>query len=293
VNIITSHFGEIVAPFTFYVLTNSRSLTPAFLVAMLSTLPQIIFPLLISADGMPEGAASAAKPTMGSRCRSVYDGLRYILSHPLLPGLYALDWGMTAVSYYRELFPLFVAELFTGGRLGLNARGAMSALTVANYLGGISGGVFTFTMAGMPHKGRLVMYATIAYGMTCLLFGATTLLTVGLAATALCGAADAVGATMRSTVVMMSTPDHMRGRARSGHSLAANAANSVGQIYVAAMAGWIGCGPTMLLGGVLTFGFTGLAVWRIPALMTYRDDQVAPVGKEVEGLEMKVLQAAE
>jgi hypothetical protein len=44
---------------------------------------------------------------------------------------------------------------------------------------------------------------------------------------------------------------------------------------------------------VLTFGFTGLAVWRIPALMTYRDDQVAPVGKEVEGLEMKVLQAAE
>ena len=121
-NIITSHFGEIVAPFTFYVLTNSRSLTPAFLVAMLSTLPQIIFPLLISADGMPEGAASAAKPTMGSRCRSVYDGLRYILGHPLLPGLYALDWGMTAVSYYRELFPLFVAELFTGGRLGLNKQ---------------------------------------------------------------------------------------------------------------------------------------------------------------------------
>ena len=40
------------------------------------------------------------------------------------------DWGMTAVSYYRELFPLFVAELFTAGRLGLSARGAMSALTV-------------------------------------------------------------------------------------------------------------------------------------------------------------------
>ena len=37
---------------------------------------------------------------------------------------------MTAVSYYRELFPLFVAELFTAGRLGLSARGAMSALTV-------------------------------------------------------------------------------------------------------------------------------------------------------------------
>lgn len=55
---------------------------------------------------------------MASRCNAVIEGLRYILGHPLLPGLYALDWGMTAVSYYRELFPLFVAELFISGRFG-------------------------------------------------------------------------------------------------------------------------------------------------------------------------------
>lgn len=74
---------------------------------------------------------------------------------------------------------------------------------------------------------------------------------------------------------MLTTPDHLRGRARSGHSLAANCANSFGQVYVAAMAAWIGCGPTMLLGGFLTYGFTFLAVWRIPALWTYRDDRPA------------------
>ena len=53
-------------------------------------------------------------------------------------------------------------------------------------------------------------YATIAYGMTCFLFGATPLLYIGGVATLLCGAADAVGATMRSTVVMLTTPDHLR-----------------------------------------------------------------------------------
>lgn len=41
---------------------------------------------------------------------AVGEGLHFIVSHPLLPGLYALDWGMTAVSYYRELFPLFVVR---------------------------------------------------------------------------------------------------------------------------------------------------------------------------------------
>ena len=47
------------------------------------------------------------------------------------------------------------------------------------------------------------------------------------------------------------------------------------QVYVAAMAGWIGCGPTMILGGFLTFLFTGLAVQRIPTLWSYRDDRPA------------------
>ena len=160
---------------------------------------------------------------------------------------------MTAVSYYRELFPLFVAELFIAGRFGLNARGSMSVLTVCNYFvsrhdiagiwvaffsrcqryrcgqGGIFGGLLTFFFAHQPHKGRQVMIATLCYGATCFLFGATPLLYIGGLATALCGAADAVGATMRSTVVMLTTPDHLRGRARSGHSLAANCANSVGQ----------------------------------------------------------------
>ena len=35
------------------------------------------------------------------------------------------------------------------------------------------------------------------------------------------GAMDAVGATMRKQVVLLSTPDHLRGRAQSGHQMAA------------------------------------------------------------------------
>jgi hypothetical protein len=56
----------------------------------------------------------------------------------------------------------------------------------------------------------LSRYATIGYGATCFLFGATPLLYIGGVATFFCGAADAVGATMRSTVVMLTTPDHLR-----------------------------------------------------------------------------------
>ena len=87
---------------------------------------------------------------LASRYASLCEGVQYILHHPLLPGLYSLDWGMTVraartdghctvcqcghtgqpwaadschvallmqvVSFYRELFPMFVAQLFTSGR---------------------------------------------------------------------------------------------------------------------------------------------------------------------------------
>jgi hypothetical protein len=56
---------------------------------------------------------------------------------------------------------MWQAELFIHGRLGLSARGAMSALTIANYCGGITGGLVTFGMAHRPHKGRQVVYATL------------------------------------------------------------------------------------------------------------------------------------
>ena len=48
----------------------------------------------------------------------------------------------------------------------------MSLLTVANYLGGIMGGVGTFCTAHRPHKGRQVAIATVFYGISCFWFGA-------------------------------------------------------------------------------------------------------------------------
>mmetsp|Transcript_10390 Transcript_10390/g.22531 ORF Transcript_10390/g.22531 Transcript_10390/m.22531 type:complete len:114 (-) Transcript_10390:327-668(-) len=84
---------------------------------------------------------------------------------------------------------------------------------------------------------------------------------------------DSVGAATRNAVVMLSTPDHLRGRARSGHSLAANVANSIGQVYVGYMAGAVGSGQTMILGGFLTIFFAHLAVYKYPGLLTYSDLQ--------------------
>ena len=88
VNTITSHLGEIVAPFVFFLLTRGDSLTPAFAVGALATVPQVVLPRMIRASGKPEGKAADAPVDMRSRCTAVMEGLSFIIHHPLLPGLY-------------------------------------------------------------------------------------------------------------------------------------------------------------------------------------------------------------
>ena len=177
------------------------------------------------------------------------EGVRYILSHPLLPGLYALDWGFTCVSYYRESSPcgsvsgsrtvwlacmcspwrhvgrylaharyglhacahhgaMWVGIWLTHGvPVGLSSRGVVALLVVANFSGGMAGALGTLALNAYPYKGRLVLYATAGYGVACFLFGCSPWLLSGALTIFLMGAFDAVGATMRKQVVLLSTDD--------------------------------------------------------------------------------------
>jgi predicted MFS family arabinose efflux permease len=106
----------------------------------------------------------------------------------------------------------------------------------------------------------LVLYASFAYGFILFGFGLANTLWMGLLMIGLLGAADAVTVAVRQTTVMLTTPDHMRGRAFALMILAAQTANNIGTIWVGFWAGTIGANNTMLLGGVISITATAL-IW--------------------------------
>ena len=114
----------------------------------------------------------------------------------------------------RAQFPYFVASLFTTARLGMSARQAAAALTIANYVGGTVGSSATLLFNAFPYKGRAVCLATLAYGAFAAVIGCSSLLPVGMAAVCLCGAFDAIGcaapglepSTTKPSVLPGSTP---------------------------------------------------------------------------------------
>ena len=244
--------AAIAGPLLFAAVVAAADLTAAFLLGAAISLVSAITPLLIRAHGIAEGHG---EHSASSTVMQIWDGLRYVAKHPILPGLFLLDTGITVASFYREILPVLALGLFAGGA---SATGLLGA---ANSAGAIAGSFLALLLVGYRAKGMLVLYASFAYGFILFGFGTVTTLWAGALMIAALGAADAVTVAVRQTTVMLTTPDHMRGRAFALMILAAQTANNIGTIWVGAWAGAIGAGYTMVLGGVISVAATAL-IWR-------------------------------
>ena len=254
----------IVAPIVFWQVFEHFGVTVAFAVTAAVALASVVAPLLIGASGRPE--EQAPRTTI----RSLKEGYAFVMGHPLLPGLYSLDIGVTVVSFYRQLFPVFADQLY-----GLGAAGT-GLLNTANSIGGVLGTMVVLYTTRVSGKGVLVLLATVAYAVLLLAFGVNRFFVVGLVIVALLGMTDSVGMTMRQTIVQLTTPDRLLGRASSAHSFSAMTANHLGQVEVGVLSGAIGAGNTMVLGGIISIVVVA-AIWRlIPGIRRYRYDPDNP-----------------
>lgn len=251
----SANAAAIAGPLLFAGIVLTADLTTVFLTADCLALVNAILPMLLRVDGHVAGKQGEAedKPSQIQQTRA---GLRYVGSHPILPGLFLLDVGITTASFYREVLPVIALGLFAGGA---SATGMLGA---ANSAGAILGSFIALALAGVRAKGMLVLYASFAYGVILFGFGIATTLLGGMLMIALLGAADAVTVAVRQTTVLLTTPDEMRGRAYALMILAAQTANNIGTIWVGFWAGAIGAGNTMVMGGIISITATAV-IWYV------------------------------
>ena len=259
-NTITMQISTIILPVIFWITSLTPTLTLTFGVTAFFGVLSAIIPFYIKTSGSKHLEIKKNKSTINN----IIDGLKYVISHPILPGLYLLDICVTVVSFYRQLFPIFADQLYKGG------RATVSILTGANSIGGILGSLLVVQTAKYQSKGMLVLYATLIYSILLILFGSINILWIGVIVIIFLGATDSIGMTTRQTIVQMTTPDRMRGRAVAAHSLAAMTANGIGQAEVGFMSEIIGAGNTMIFGGIVSIIATILIWWLVRGIRQYR-----------------------
>ncbi|MFC1953822.1 MFS transporter [Chloroflexota bacterium] len=255
---VTGQLARVFGPILFWWLYDQLGVTISFGVCVGISLLSVVLPLLIKASGKPEIISQQ------STWKSLKEGTLFVMRHRLLPGIFLLDFGVTVVSFYRQLFPVFADQLY-----GLGARGT-GLLNTTNSIGGIIGTLAVFYAGKFPRKGILVLAATLVYAFFLITFGLNRSFPVGLVIVGILGLADSMTVTMRQAIVQLTTPDKLLGRAASMRTFAAMSANNIGQVEVGLLSGIIGAGQTMLIGGVLSVLFV-VIVWRfMPTIRKYR-----------------------
>jgi len=256
---VTQQGTAVAAPLLFALVAGLTDLTATFFLTAIVATPSLILPLLIRVRFQPPLVREA-----GSTVQRTWEGFRFVRRHRLLPGLYILDAGITVFSFYRQLFPLFAKELYGGGAT------ATGLLTAANSFGGIGGTLLVLFLRNYRAKGMLVLYATIIYALLLFPLAISRQLWVGMFLIGGLGAMDGISVAMRQSIVQLTTPDQMRGRAVALQVLAAQTANNFGTLEVGFLTAAAGLSFTLTFGGVAALAFT-LGAWRlVPGIRNYR-----------------------
>lgn len=137
---------------------------------------------------------------------SVVEGFRFVAGQPVLLMSFLVDIVAMVFGMPRALFPAIAGDFYGGG------AATVGLLTAAIAVGAIVPVLLSGTLRHVHRHGYAVVVSIVVWGAAIAAFGFTRQLWLGLLCLAVAGAADAVSAVFRSTILQEATPDAMRGR---------------------------------------------------------------------------------
>jgi MFS family permease len=196
----------------------------------------------------------------GTAYSRIVDGVRYTWRHPLIIGAISLDLFAVLLGGAVALLPVYARDILFVGPQGLGVLRAAPAIGAA---------VVALALARRPlasNTGAWMFSAVALFGVAIVVFGLSRNFYLSVAALAVSGCADLVSVFVRSTMIQLATPDHIRGRVGSVNSLFISASNELGQFRSGVMAAWLGAVPSVVLGGIGTVLVAGLWMYLFPQL---------------------------
>ena len=121
------------------------------------------------------------------------------------------------------------------------------------------------------YPGRVLIYSIIIFGFATIVFSLSTSLWISLAALFIYGSSDMVSMNIRQIIVQLVTPDNMRGRVMSVHSVITQGSNDLGDFRAGFSASLIGTVPAIMFGGALTISLSVIWWFLFPGLKEVKD----------------------
>jgi MFS family permease len=195
-----------------------------------------------------------------SRLAQIRDGLAYVWGNKLVLGAISLDLFAVLLGGATGLLPVFARDVLEVGPDGfgvLRAAPAVGALAVAAYL----------AYRPIRSKAGLKMLLAVAlFGVATVVFAFSRWVPLSVAALVVVGGADMVSVFTRQTLVLLATPDHVRGRVAAVSTLFIGASNELGEFESGVTARLFGPVGAVAVGGAGAVAVTAVWAWRFPPL---------------------------
>jgi MFS family permease len=187
--------------------------------------------------------------------KSLSEGIGFVFKNKVMIGAMSLDLFSVFFGGVVALLPIFANEILKVGAQGLGIMRAMSSL----------GAVLTMlAMARLSPMGkpwRNLLIAVTGFGCSIICFALSRNFYLSLVFLFTEGAFDSISVIIRSTLVQLLTPDHMRGRVSAVNSMFIGSSNEIGAFESGTAAKLLGTVPSVIFGGTMTMlivGFTYL-----------------------------------
>ncbi len=192
--------------------------------------------------------------------KSIGEGLRFVFNNQIVLGAQALDMFSVLFGGAVAMLPAFIHDIL---HYGPEALGILRAAPAA---GAVLMGLWLARHPPQRNAGRLLLYAVAGFGLCIIGFALSRQLWLSALFLMASGMCDGVSVVLRSTILQLSTPDHLRGRVSSINGIFIGSSNELGAFESGLAARLLGLVPSVIFGGCMTLGVVAATAKLAPKL---------------------------
>ena len=216
----------------------------------------VIVLLLLLVRAGRQAQPAQREPTM----RALGEGLRFLRRTPVLLAAITLDLFAVLLGGATTLLPVYARDILHVGPIGLGW------LQAASSVGAVCMALALAHRPPFTQAGRTLLVAVAAFGLATIVFGLSRSFALSLVMLFLLGAFDNISVVIRSTLVLVRTPDEMRGRVGAVNALFIGTSNQLGGFESGLAAQVFGPVIAVVAGGIGTMLVVALVAWQWPQM---------------------------
>jgi MFS family permease len=200
---------------------------------------------------------------------AIVDGFRFLRRRQALIGIFAIDTNAMVFGMPSALFPAIALHRLHGD------ASTVGYLYAAPYVGALVCSLLSGWCSHVRRMGVGITVMACLWGVAIAGFGLATSLLTALVLLPIAGGADFYSAVLRSTMLLRSTPDHLRGRLLGIEFMQVASAPSLGDLEAGVLASLTSLRFSIVSGGIACVVGCVVTALALPKFLSY-DDRLQP-----------------